>query len=84
MNKEFKKINKAQARKLYNNNVNVYILPCKVYPNYNNAWIQPIKLNKEECIDKNYENDFDKIINNFEFYNCNTNLGRYTSFYIYE
>ena len=46
--------------------------------------MQPIKLNKEEYIDKNYENDFDKIINNFEFYNCNKDLGRYTSFYIYE
>ena len=84
MIKTFKKVNKTQARKLYNNNKNVYIVPCKVYPNYNNVWTQPIKLNKEEYIDKNYENDFDKIINNFEFYNCNTELGKYTSFYIYE
>ena len=81
---KFVKINKTKARKLYNNNVNIYIIPCKVYPNYNNMWIQPIKLNKEEYIDKNYENDFDKIINNFEYYNCNTEVGRYTSFYIYE
>ena len=84
MIKTFKKINKVQARKLYNNNKNVYIITCKIYNNYNNVWIQHIKLNKEEYIEKNYENDFDKIINNFEFYNCNTELGKYTSFYIYE
>ena len=84
MSKAFKKINKIQARKLYNNNVNIYIVPCKVYPDYNNVWIKPVKLNKEEHIKNCYEIDFDKIINNFEFYNCYTELGRYTSYYIYE
>lgn len=84
MNKEFKKVNKTQARKLYNKNVNIYIVPCKVFPNYSSIWIKPIKLNKEEYLEKYYEIDFDKIINNFEFYNCNKDLGKYTSYYIYE
>ena len=48
-------------------------------------WIPfQIKLNKEEYTEKYYEIDFDKIINNFEFYNCNKDLGKYTNYYIYE
>ena len=74
----FIKVNKTKAKNLYNKGINVYIVPFKVYPNYNNMWIQPIMIN-------NFTNEnFDSRVNNFEYYNCNYELGYYTSFYIAE
>lgn len=75
----FKRISKAMARKLFNNGTPVYILPCKV--KLDNAWIQPAIARK----DNYYSEDFDMIINAFEFYSCQYNeLGKYASYYLKE
>lgn len=69
------KINKTQARKLFNDGVMIYLLPCRV--GFNNCWIVPHSIIKGE----DEHADFDRILNNFEYYNCGYGLGNYTAFY---
>lgn len=75
----FTRISKAMARKLFNNGTPVYILPCKV--RLDNAWFKPAMINRN-----NLDNEsFEKIVNAFEYYNCNYNeLGKYASYYLKE
>ena len=72
----YKKVNKTQARKLFLQKKDIYILPCKVY--IGNMWIKPYIAN----ITKKVDFDFDKLINEYEYYNCNYELGYYASYYI--
>lgn len=75
----YKRINKAKARKEYNNGNVVFILPCKV--RFNNAWIQPRIVSKDFYDSE----DFDKIVNAYEYYNCQYNeTGKYASYYFKE
>lgn len=87
----YKRIQKNKARRLYNDGVTVYLLPCKVYPDDDHPWIKPFELNKKR-IDDHYNGydelkklyTFDSRINNFEYYNCNAELGYYAAYYIKE
>jgi hypothetical protein len=79
---EFVKVNKTKARRLFNEGKTLYFVPCKVYPNYNNPWVRPYDINLERIKDEVVFNNFDSIVNNFEYYNCNSELGNYTHFYI--
>ena len=80
----YKKVNKKQARKLFLQRYDIYLLPCKV--NLQNMWIKPCIIsivNKENG--KARDVDFDKLVNEYEYYNCNYNeLGKYASYYIKE
>lgn len=71
----YKRIRKNEARRMYNNGVTVYLLPCKVYPDDNHPWIKPYRMEGRP---------FEKTVNEFEYYNCNAELGYYTAFYIKE
>ena len=71
------RIDKRQARKLYDNGAEVLFVPCNVNPvnswglgiwETNNLWGQ-------------YK-DFNTLVMWFEIYNCNSELGNYTAFYI--
>jgi hypothetical protein len=80
----FVKINKNKARRLFNKGITIFLLPCNV--RINNVWMIPLEINNKEInefinIDITY---FDSIVNNFEYYNCNSELGNYTHFYIKE
>jgi hypothetical protein len=80
---EFKKVNITKARRLYNEGITIYIVPCKVFPDFNNNWIKPFDLNIKEFLKENEKyNNFDSRINNFAYYNCNSELGNYIHFYI--
>ena len=75
-----KKVNKTTARKMYNNGVTIYLLPSNV--GLNSVWVSPCPVNN---IDNNAiysPRSFDAVINEFEYYNCNNELGRYTHYYI--
>ena len=70
------KIRKNQARKLFNEGHELIIIPCNCSPN--GVWVSGFRICKA-----NLENsDFDRLINEFEYYNCNSELGRYTHYYI--
>lgn len=85
-----KRINKTQARKLYNHDANIIIIPCKMYPNPGGGFDMASYMNKAQLaaiyelpIDDK-ELDFDTRVRNFEWYNCNYETGYYSHFYIME
>lgn len=67
------KINKTKAKEVFNNGGTVYIIPCKV--RFDSMWIQPV------AIDYRY-GTFDAVVNEFEYYNCTSETGRYSHFYV--
>ena len=72
-----KKIRKNTARKLYNMGKSIIILPCKCRPG--SMWLHGFEIKKTAP-----QNDFDRLINEFEYYNCNAETGRYTAYYAEE
>jgi hypothetical protein len=77
-----KRINKRVARGLYNEGIAILVLPNKT--NANNAWNIGMEANKAELEKKELDADFDRLINAYEHYNCNAELGSYSAFYINE
>ena len=80
------KVNKTVARKLFNQGKTISLYPCKA--NIHSKWIEPFTIQKDAIAntmpnqsDKTI--DFDKIVNNFEAYNCNYELGMYAAYYVH-
>ena len=72
----YTRINKREARKLYNLGRTITILPCKANPN--SPWFSNSTISKEST-----DKGFDALVNEFAYYNCNTpELGRRPAFYI--
>ena len=71
-----KKVTKATIKKelRINGKVKFNMIPCKV--GLNSAWIQPVE-KEVTSID-----ELEKAINEFEYYNCNNEVGRYPHYYI--
>lgn len=73
--KTIKRISKSEARKLFNQGIDIQIVPCKCNPTslyYTGLWYN----------EKALETDFDTLVRNFEIYNCNDNeTGKYAAFY---
>ena len=68
-----KKITKAAARKMYANKQTFIMVPCKCAP----TSIFAVEM-KPGWMFRN----FDVMYNEFLYYNCNPETGRYISFYI--
>lgn len=73
--KNYTRISKATARKLYNAGEEICILPCKMNPE--NMWWKPMVLQ----IDEENGASFDGVVNAATFYNCNYETGYYLAFY---
>lgn len=69
-----KRIEKRTAKKLFNAGKQIYAIPCRL--NINSGWVSPIPLHNTK--------EFDKQINEIEFYNCSYETGRYLHYYINE
>ena len=84
----YKRISKTAARAAYKNGSTVVICPCNLRPF--TAWHNEHKINRKDrahlVIDEiGVMNDFDNLINSFEYYNCpNPKTGKYAAFYIEE
>ena len=73
---DYTRINKSEARKLYNLGRPIVVLPCKANPN--SPWFSNSTVSKEST-----DKDFDALVNEFTYYNCNIpELGRRPAFYI--
>lgn len=78
----YRKVNKVVARRMYNEGVQIYLLPCQVNayimfdPLYKYVWIQTATISKDSGV------TFDTAVNTFEYFNCNSELGRYAHYYI--
>lgn len=71
----FERIPKNKARAAYNNNLTVVFCPCNMRPDSPRGL--DMDMNKA-----NNNIDFEKLLNEFEYYNCNNETGRYALFYI--
>lgn len=73
----FKRINKRSARAAYNNGLTVIFSPCNMRP-FNNYFGLDMDINKDNINCQGQ--DFNKILNAYEYYNCNAETGKYTAF----
>lgn len=73
MDKQYKRIQKRTAAKLYNAKKELYIIPHKC--NINSIWLTG-------CEIINNGLPFEQLINNFIYYNCNNELGKYPAYYM--
>lgn len=72
-----KQLTKAQALRAYQSGLTVKIIPSKCNPL--SIWWESMRFN--EAINKV---DFNKLISNIKFYNCNKETGRTLKYYIEE
>lgn len=71
------KIDKRTARKMYNSGHSIILVPCKCNVGNNIAYS---RINLIESHGK----DFDILVNTFEYFNCNSELGHYSHYYVCE
>lgn len=75
----FKRINKAQARRAYNNGLTVRFCPVNLRPGSSFRLDMDMNKAQQNCAGV----DFEQLVNAFEFYNCqDSETGKYTAFYI--
>jgi hypothetical protein len=75
-----------------NETINITLCPSNCYPNPNAMWkiFVDIDLSKEDIVpcnvlgdyDESNINNFERHINSFAYYNCNSELGNRVHFYI--
>lgn len=70
-----KRINKTAARKLYNEKKEFWITACNMRPEYG-ILIGSVSFEHLTNI------RFDTMVNNFAYYNCDNERGRYPAYYI--
>lgn len=72
-----KRVNKATARRLFNEGVLIGFCPVNINPL--SPWgVVVFRDNDDTDGDKL---DFDKFVNAFTYYNCNNEAGKYPAFY---
>ena len=75
------RVNKTTAKKLYNAGRAICFCPSNLRPF--GVWNIGYITTKEELTEKDIDADFDKFINQFEYYNCiNAETGRRTAYYV--
>ena len=75
--KTMKKINKATARKLYNEGKEFWITACNMRPEYG-ILIGSLSFEQMAGV------SFDAMVNSFSYYNCDSERGRYPAYYVEE
>lgn len=76
------RISKANARKLFAEGKPVYCAACNMNPVFPYGTVH--RLDYAQPLEPGYEKEpisFDRIVNIFEYYNCNNETGRYDAFY---
>jgi hypothetical protein len=76
--KKYTRVRKNVARKLFNEGRIIYLTPSNIMATDSSSWIKPYPINNRAG------DNFDDIVNRYEFYNCNYELGYYTNFWISE
>lgn len=76
----YKRINKPTARRMFNMGYSIFLTPCKT--GLMSKFIQPVAISLATC--EHTGNKFDRTVNNFEYYNCNAELGYYAHYYVSE
>lgn len=74
----YKRVTKTIAHKYYNEGCNIIIAPvnANMYYMHFDLWL---KTNINE-----YQDSFERLVNNFSWYNCNSELGNYCKYFVNE
>lgn len=72
--KNYERAQKRTAERLYNEGENIYIIGCNMHPE--NLWEAPTMINNVTG------RSFEQILNEVEYYNCDSDRGHYLSYYI--
>ena len=72
-------ISKAKARKLFNAGTEIFLQSSNMHPF--GVWqsLCPIKYDEQEA--DNTVDQFDFLVNSFQWYNCDNERGKYAHFY---
>ena len=73
-NKQVKQINKTEAKKVYEQGQDVYLNACNMM--LKNSWTRPNYINKKSC------EKFEAMVNEYEYYNCCSERGKYANYFI--
>lgn len=73
--RNYLRVTKAAARKLYEAGETVILCPCNLRPGW--PWYPEVEVKKET-----QDADFETILNHFEFYNLNPETGRYVNYFV--
>jgi len=76
-NEKFKRVDKKVARKHWSKGGTVYLLPCQMRLESHFSVPCSISSNKNSPASQ-----FDVSVKMYEYYNCNSEVGKYVSFYI--
>ena len=71
-----KRIDKRIARKLYEAKKPFFICACNMY------YTTGFYVDKNFSLRYEYIDSFDKLVNAFEYYNCDNERGRYAAYYV--
>ncbi|MBT1285883.1 hypothetical protein [Phocaeicola dorei] len=74
------RINKRNARIKYNENKTIFLIQDMM--RLSNAWETPCPINKSDDCACTMECDFDKRVNEFQYYNCDSERGRGVKYFI--
>ena len=75
---QYTRVRKDAARRLFKEGRILYLTPSNIAASDSNVWIKPYPINNRAG------ENFDDLVNRFEYYNCNYELGYYTNFWINE
>lgn len=80
------RVNKAQARRMYRSGITIRLLPCKCADSLadgSGVWIKPSEISL--LTTEHDQNQFDRDVNEYEWYNCQYHeLGYYAHYYVTE
>ena len=68
------KTNKTKAKRLFDMGVEIHLLPCKIR-------MGTMQFGDGCVISNKSGQDFDQIVAEFKYYNCNSVTGRYPAYY---
>ena len=80
--KKAKQVNIKVAEKAYNEGKQIWLLPCNM--RINNPWQHPMPLCTSDVENNAFTigSTFKEIVNDFKYYNCDNERGKYPSFFI--
>lgn len=74
LKKNVQRVNKTRAKSLFGKGVKIWLHPCCM--KFDNVWQYPIG------IENDGSETFDQKVNGFMYYNCDSQRGRYPSYFI--
>ena len=77
-NGKYTRVRKDVARRLFKEGKTIYLTPSNIAASDSNIWVKPYPVSNRS------EENFDNVVNSFEYYNCNREMGYYTNFWIDE